>query len=72
MKVLVPYDGAELSEQAAVMAIELLAQHPLDLLLLRVGPTQPRVRGGRIPRERGHTPRRFASQGDAGARRWHP
>jgi nucleotide-binding universal stress UspA family protein/YHS domain-containing protein len=37
MKVLVPYDGAELSEQAAVMAIELLAQHPLDLLLLRVG-----------------------------------
>lgn len=36
MKVLVPYDGGELSEQAAVMAIELLAQHPLDLLLLRV------------------------------------
>ena len=36
MKVLVPYDGAELSEQAAVMAIELLAQHPLELLLLRV------------------------------------
>jgi nucleotide-binding universal stress UspA family protein/YHS domain-containing protein len=36
MKVLVPYDGAELSEQAAVMAIELLAQHHLDLLLLRV------------------------------------
>lgn len=38
MRVLVPYDGSELSEQAAVMAIELLAQHPLDLLLLRVGP----------------------------------
>lgn len=36
MRVLVPYDGAELSEQAAVMAIELLAQHHLDLLLLRV------------------------------------
>jgi nucleotide-binding universal stress UspA family protein len=36
MKVLVPYDGAELSEQAAVMAIELLAQHHLDLSLLRV------------------------------------
>ena len=36
MKVLIPYDGAELSEQAAVMAIELLAKHPLDLLLLRV------------------------------------
>lgn len=36
MKVLVPYDGGELSEQAAVMAIELLGQHPLDLLLLRV------------------------------------
>jgi nucleotide-binding universal stress UspA family protein/YHS domain-containing protein len=36
MKVLVPYDGSELSEQAAVMAIELLAQHRLDLLLLRV------------------------------------
>ena len=36
MKVLVPYDGGDLSEQAAVMAIELLAQHPVDLLLLRV------------------------------------
>jgi nucleotide-binding universal stress UspA family protein/YHS domain-containing protein len=36
VKVLVPYDGGDLSEQAAVMAIELLAQHPLDLLLLRV------------------------------------
>ena len=36
MKVLVPYDGGDLSEQAAVMAINLLAQHPLDLLLLRV------------------------------------
>jgi nucleotide-binding universal stress UspA family protein/YHS domain-containing protein len=36
MKVLVPYDGAELSEQAAVMAIELLARHHLDLLLLHV------------------------------------
>lgn len=36
MKVLVPYDGAELSEQAAVIAIELLAQHQLDLILLRV------------------------------------
>ena len=33
----VPYDGGDLSEQAAVMAINLLAQHPLDLLLfLRV------------------------------------
>lgn len=36
MKVLVPYDGAELSEQAAVMAIELLAQHRLELIVLRV------------------------------------
>ena len=36
MKVLVPYDGAELSEQAALMAIELLAQHRQELLLLRV------------------------------------
>jgi nucleotide-binding universal stress UspA family protein/YHS domain-containing protein len=36
MKVLVPYDGSNLSEQAATMAIELLAQHPLELLLLRV------------------------------------
>lgn len=46
MKVLVPYDGSELSEQAAVMAIELLAQHPIELLLLRVasdpaGATEP-------------------------------
>jgi nucleotide-binding universal stress UspA family protein/YHS domain-containing protein len=39
MKALVPYDGAELSEQAAVMAIELLAQHRLDLLLLHVAPS---------------------------------
>ena len=38
MKVLVPYDGGDLSEQAAVMAMELLAQHPLDLVLLRVAP----------------------------------
>ena len=36
MKVLVPFDGAELSEQAAVMAIEMLAQHRLELILLRV------------------------------------
>jgi nucleotide-binding universal stress UspA family protein/YHS domain-containing protein len=36
MKVLVPYDGAELAEQAAVMAIELLAQHRIELILLRV------------------------------------
>ena len=36
MKVLVPYDGAELSEQAAVLAIDLLAQHQLDLTLLHV------------------------------------
>ena len=36
MKVLVPYDGGELSEQAAVLAIELLAQHPLSPVLLRV------------------------------------
>jgi nucleotide-binding universal stress UspA family protein/YHS domain-containing protein len=36
MKVLVPYDGAELSEQAAIMAMDLLAQHRLDLLLLYV------------------------------------
>ena len=35
-EVLVPYDGSDLSEQAAVMAIELLAQHHLDLQLLRV------------------------------------
>lgn len=38
MKVLVPYDGGEQSEQAAVMAIELLAQHRLELLLLHVAP----------------------------------
>jgi nucleotide-binding universal stress UspA family protein/YHS domain-containing protein len=36
MKVLVPYDGAELAEQAAVIAIELLAQHRIELILLRV------------------------------------
>ena len=36
MKILVPYDGAELSEQAAVMALDLLAQHRLELLLLYV------------------------------------
>ncbi|MGE3910196.1 MAG: universal stress protein [Chloroflexota bacterium] len=36
MKVLVPYDGHELSEQAAVMAIELLAQHRIELTLLHV------------------------------------
>lgn len=36
MKVLVPYDGAELSEQAAIMSLDLLAQHPMDLLLLHV------------------------------------
>lgn len=36
MKVLVPYDGSELSEQAAVMAIELLAQHRMELQLLHV------------------------------------
>jgi nucleotide-binding universal stress UspA family protein/YHS domain-containing protein len=36
MKVLVPYDGGELSEQAAIMALELLAQHRLEVLLLRV------------------------------------
>lgn len=36
MKVLVPYDGAELSEQAAIMSVDLLAQHPIDLLLLHV------------------------------------
>lgn len=40
MKVLVPYDGAELSEHAAVMAIELLAQHSLDVVLLRVAPNE--------------------------------
>ena len=40
MKVLVPYDGAELSEQAAVMAIELLAQHHVDLELLHVAPDE--------------------------------
>ena len=38
MKVLVPYDGSEQSEQAAVMAIELLAQHRVDLTLLHVAP----------------------------------
>jgi nucleotide-binding universal stress UspA family protein/YHS domain-containing protein len=38
MKVLVPYDGADLSEQAAVMTIELLAQHHLDIVLLHVAP----------------------------------
>jgi len=36
MKVLVPFDGAELSEQAAVMAIEMLAQHRLEMIVLRV------------------------------------
>jgi len=42
MKVLIPYDGTELSEQAAAMTIEILAQHRLELLLLRVasGPGQ--------------------------------
>ena len=38
MKVLIPYDGSELSEQAAVMAIELQAQHPMELQLLHVAP----------------------------------
>jgi len=38
MKVLVPYDGAELSEQAAMLTIEVLAQHHLELLLVRVAP----------------------------------
>ena len=36
MRVLVPYDGGELSEQAAVMAMELLAHHGLEVLLLYV------------------------------------
>lgn len=36
MKVLVPYDGAELSEQAVVMSLDLLAQHAIELLLLHV------------------------------------
>jgi nucleotide-binding universal stress UspA family protein/YHS domain-containing protein len=40
MKVLVPYDGADLSEQAAVMAVELLAQHRLELLLVCVAPDE--------------------------------
>ncbi|MCC6175995.1 MAG: universal stress protein [Chloroflexi bacterium] len=47
MKVLVPYDGQELAEQAAVMALELLAQHRLDLTILRVVPSEeyvPRAR----------------------------
>lgn len=43
MKVLVPYDGGDLSEQAAVMAIELLAQHPLELVLLRVASDPERM-----------------------------
>ena len=36
MKILVPYDGAELSEQAAIIALELLAQHRIEVILLRV------------------------------------
>jgi nucleotide-binding universal stress UspA family protein/YHS domain-containing protein len=36
MKVLIPYDGAELSEQAATLTIELLGQHRLEMLILRV------------------------------------
>ena len=36
MKVLVPYDGAELAEQAAIIAIQLLAQHRIEVVLLRV------------------------------------
>src|SRR5438067_909779 len=47
MKVLVPYDGAELSEQAAVMALELLAQHRLELLVLHVAPDKQHEAGSR-------------------------
>ena len=38
MRVLVPYDGGELSEQAAIMAIELLAHHSLEVILLHAAP----------------------------------
>ena len=38
MRVLVPYDGGELSEQAATMAIELLAHHSLEVVLLHAAP----------------------------------
>lgn len=51
MKVLVPYDGAELSEQAAITAIELLAQHRLDILVLRVVPDQTHVAEARASLE---------------------
>lgn len=47
MKVLVPYDGAELSEQAAVMAMELLAQHQLELLVLHVESNRAHEDGAR-------------------------
>jgi nucleotide-binding universal stress UspA family protein/YHS domain-containing protein len=47
MKVLVPYDGAELSEQTGEMALDLLAQHPIDLLLLHVEPNAEHESGAR-------------------------
>src|SRR5205823_2772541 len=47
MRVLVPYDGAEISEQAGVMALDLLAQHPLDILLLHVEPKTDHKTGAR-------------------------
>lgn len=40
MRVLVPYDGGELSEQAAVMAMELLAHHGLEVVLLHAAPDE--------------------------------
>ena len=42
MRVLIPYDGGDLSERAAAMAIEVLAQHRLDVVLLHVAPNEAR------------------------------
>ncbi|MCC7367067.1 MAG: universal stress protein [Chloroflexi bacterium] len=46
MRILVPYDGHELSEQAAVMAIDLLAQHSLDVHFLHVVPDAAHLDAG--------------------------
>lgn len=46
MRILVPYDGHELSEQAAVMAIDLLAQHNLDVHFLHVVPDRAHAEAG--------------------------
>ena len=51
MKVLVPYDGSDQSEQAAIMAIDLLAQHHLDLTLLQVAPDAAHAEAARASLE---------------------